>query len=61
MFSGGEPVYGAVNDNWPTVEPYFNETGSNGGRAMTNGVVTTCVVRLMRRRLFGENVAGGWL
>ena len=23
-------VYGAVNDNWPTVEPYFNETGSNG-------------------------------
>jgi len=23
-------VYGAVNDNWPTLEPYFNETGSNG-------------------------------
>ena len=22
-------VYGAVTDNWPTVEPYFNETGSN--------------------------------
>ena len=20
---------GAVTDNWPTVEPYFNETGSN--------------------------------
>jgi hypothetical protein len=26
----GPQVYGAVNDNWPTVEPYFNETGSNG-------------------------------
>ena len=25
----GEPVYGAVTDNWPTLEPYFNETGSN--------------------------------
>lgn len=23
----GEPVYGAVTDNWPTLEPYFNETG----------------------------------
>ena len=23
----GEPVYGAVTDNWPTIEPYFNETG----------------------------------
>jgi biotin carboxylase len=22
-------VYGAITDNWPTVEPYFNETGSN--------------------------------
>jgi carnosine synthase len=20
---------GAVTDNWPTIEPYFNETGSN--------------------------------
>ncbi|EFN56176.1 hypothetical protein CHLNCDRAFT_144890 [Chlorella variabilis] len=30
VLSGGEPVYGAVNDNWPTLEPYFNETGSNG-------------------------------
>ena len=27
--SDGIPVYGAVTDNWPTVEPYFNETGSN--------------------------------
>ena len=22
-------VFGAVTDNWPTIEPYFNETGSN--------------------------------
>jgi len=22
-------VYGAITDNWPTIEPYFNETGSN--------------------------------
>ena len=29
VFSSGEPVYGAVTDNWPTIEPYFNETGSN--------------------------------
>jgi len=21
-------VYGAVTDNWPTIEPYFNETGA---------------------------------
>ena len=25
----GEVIYGAVTDNWPTIEPYFNETGSN--------------------------------
>ena len=24
-----QAVYGAITDNWPTVEPYFNETGSN--------------------------------
>jgi hypothetical protein len=29
IFSEGEAVYGAITDNWPTVEPYFNETGSN--------------------------------
>jgi biotin carboxylase len=29
VFSEGQAVYGAVSDNWPTVEPYFNETGSN--------------------------------
>lgn len=29
VFSEGMPVYGAITDNWPTVEPYFNETGSN--------------------------------
>lgn len=29
VFSEGAPVYGAVTDNWPTIEPYFNETGSN--------------------------------
>ena len=29
VFSEGQAVYGAITDNWPTVEPYFNETGSN--------------------------------
>jgi biotin carboxylase len=29
VFSEGQAVYGAVCDNWPTVEPYFLETGSN--------------------------------
>jgi carnosine synthase len=29
VFSNGEATYGAVTDNWPTIEPYFNETGSN--------------------------------
>jgi biotin carboxylase len=29
VLSGGEAVYGAITDNWPTMEPYFNETGSN--------------------------------
>lgn len=29
VFSNGECTYGAVTDNWPTIEPYFNETGSN--------------------------------
>ncbi|KAI8466821.1 MAG: ATP-grasp domain-containing protein [Monoraphidium minutum] len=29
VMSDGVPVYGAITDNWPTVEPYFNETGSN--------------------------------
>ena len=29
VFDNGQPVYGAITDNWPTVEPYFNETGSN--------------------------------
>lgn len=29
VLSRRQPVYGAVTDNWPTVEPYFNETGSN--------------------------------
>lgn len=29
IFDNGKPVYGAITDNWPTVEPYFNETGSN--------------------------------
>ncbi|KAK9918865.1 hypothetical protein WJX75_007641 [Coccomyxa subellipsoidea] len=27
--SDGDVVYGNVTDNWPTIEPYFNETGSN--------------------------------
>lgn len=29
VMSDGVPVFGAITDNWPTVEPYFNETGSN--------------------------------
>ena len=29
MNLGLQAVYGAITDNWPTVEPYFNETGSN--------------------------------
>ncbi len=29
VLSEGAPVYGAITDNWPTIEPYFNETGSN--------------------------------
>jgi carnosine synthase len=24
----GDVVYGNVTDNWPTIEPYFNETGA---------------------------------
>ncbi|CAL5224156.1 g6793 [Coccomyxa viridis] len=27
--SEGDVAYGNVTDNWPTIEPYFNETGSN--------------------------------
>ena len=29
VLSSGAAVYGAITDNWPTMEPYFNETGSN--------------------------------
>lgn len=29
VLSGASVVYGAITDNWPTIEPYFNETGSN--------------------------------
>ncbi|WIA35729.1 hypothetical protein OEZ86_004131 [Tetradesmus obliquus] len=29
VMSDGVCTYGAVTDNWPTIEPYFNETGSN--------------------------------
>jgi len=29
VMSEGRAVYGNVTDNWPTIEPYFNETGSN--------------------------------
>ena len=25
--SEGDVVYGNVTDNWPTIEPFFNETG----------------------------------
>ncbi len=26
--SEGDVAYGNVTDNWPTIEPYFNETGT---------------------------------
>jgi carnosine synthase len=29
VLSNGVPVYGAITDNWDTIPPYFNETGSN--------------------------------
>eukprot|EP00976_Prorocentrum_cordatum_P064666 1177581-Prorocentrum_minimum.AAC.1 len=29
VLSDGEAVYAKVTDNWPTVEPWFNETGDN--------------------------------
>jgi hypothetical protein len=29
--SEGDVVYGNVTDNWPTIEPYFNETGGTSG------------------------------
>ncbi|CAG9461129.1 unnamed protein product [Pedinophyceae sp. YPF-701] len=29
VMAEGKAVYGAITDNWPTIEPYFNETGSN--------------------------------
>ena len=29
VFSEGQAVYGAITDNWPTLEPFFLETGSN--------------------------------
>ena len=33
--SEGDVAYGNVTDNWPTIEPYFNETGvQNGLRAV---------------------------
>lgn len=30
----GEPVYARITDNWPTREPWFNETGDNGALLM---------------------------
>jgi hypothetical protein len=35
VLSNGETVYGAITDNWPTVEPWFNETGSNCPSVLT--------------------------
>ena len=37
LFSEGRPVYGAITDNWPTIEPYFNETGSNCPSVLPRG------------------------
>lgn len=36
VFSDGHAVYGVVSDNWPCVEPYFNETGSNAPSILPN-------------------------
>ena len=37
VLSNGAVKYGAVTDNWPTVEPYFNETGSNCPSVLPRG------------------------
>ena len=29
LSSEGDVTYGNVTDNWPTIEPYFNETGAH--------------------------------
>jgi carnosine synthase len=29
VLNDGRVIYAKVSDNWPTIEPYFNETGSN--------------------------------
>lgn len=36
IMAEGEVVYGAVTDNWPTIEPWFNETGSNCPSTLTD-------------------------
>jgi carnosine synthase len=40
VLSGGNAVYGCITDNWPTVEPYFNETGSNCPSILPRGQQT---------------------
>jgi len=35
VLSGGKAVYNKVTDNWPTLEPWFNETGDNAPSMMT--------------------------
>ena len=53
--SQGEIIYGAVTDNWPTIEPYFNETGSNCPSQLPNqqqvGLTEQSICLLMRQRL----------
>ena len=29
LSSEGDVVYGNITDNWPTIEPFFNETGAH--------------------------------
>ena len=43
VLSEGAPVYGAITDNWPTIEPYFNETGKWNDMF----VYSTCIVCVM--------------
>lgn len=34
VMTGGQPAYCVVTDNWPTLEPWFNETGDNAPSLM---------------------------
>ena len=44
----GDITYGAITDNWPTLEPYFNETGSNCPSNLSRHVSTVLVLAPVR-------------